>query len=130
MHVRRGVHPVIQADGGDKPVISATLNGHGPHGATNGHEQKGSLPTVSPGKLHYSKAARAAAFAECRAIVSEHDSCAFIDDPTQTVHAYKSCMSHIASMHVAACVPYTQSINLCGINAQSGLPLNSTKALL
>ncbi len=31
---------------------------------------------ASPGKLRYSKAARKAAFAECRAAVSEHDSCA------------------------------------------------------
>lgn len=53
------------------------MNGHDAHSDANGHEQKhSSLPTVSPGKLHYSKAARTAAFAECRAVVSEHDSCA------------------------------------------------------
>ena len=54
---------------------STTMNGHGPSWANDEDEQKGALPTVSPGKLHYSKAVQKAAFAECRAAVAEHDSC-------------------------------------------------------
>ena len=70
----RGVHPVIKADGGNKPSNGVTLNGQGPHSNGGESAQKDGLPTVSPGKLRYSKAARKAAFAECRAAVSEHDS--------------------------------------------------------
>ena len=72
----RGVHPVIKADGGEKPTNGALTNGHGPQSNAGDHNQSSSLPTVSPGRLQYSKAAQAAAFAECRAVVSEHDSCA------------------------------------------------------
>ena len=70
--------PVIKADGGNKPPNGATLNGDGPHSNGGVVAQKDGLPTVSPGKLRYSKAARKAAFATCRAAVSEHNSCACI----------------------------------------------------
>jgi len=74
--VHRGVFPVIRADGGNKPPNGATMNGHEPRSNGSVVVQKDGLPTVSPGKLRYSKAARKAAFAECRAAVTEHDSCA------------------------------------------------------
>ena len=71
----RGVQPVINADNDAKATRGAVMNGHGSNGATGKAQQQGLLPTSSPGKLRYSKAAQKAAFAECRAVVGEHDSC-------------------------------------------------------
>ncbi len=60
---------MITADMDEKASHGATMNGHGANGA-DGKDQE-TLPTVSPGRLHYSKDAQRAAFVECRAAVAK-----------------------------------------------------------
>ncbi len=68
---------MINADMEEQTSHRATINVHGPAGVSGKDQRTRALPTASPGKLHYSKAAQKAAFAECRLAVADHDSCVF-----------------------------------------------------